>query len=137
MPEHVYPGAVEDCYAALRWLADAADDLGVDEGRIAVAGSSAGGTLTAAVALLARDRGDVPVAFQMPLSAVLDDRHQTPSSYEITDARCWNRESSIAMWRTYLGAAADTADVPPTPRRRGPRISRAWRRPTCRSATSS
>src|SRR5688572_3352692 len=73
-PEHPFPAAVEDCYAALVWTAAAADDLGIDRSRVGIGGVSAGGALAAAVALMARDRGGPVVAFQMLMFPVLDDR---------------------------------------------------------------
>ena len=78
-PETPYPGPMEDCYAALRWTYDNADELGVDKDRIGIYGLSAGGGLAAALALLARDRGEVPLAFQLLDCPMLDDRQQTPS----------------------------------------------------------
>ena len=62
-----YPAALEDCYAALEYLYSHADELGVDRNRIVVGGESAGGGLAAAVCLLARDEGEIPVSFQLPL----------------------------------------------------------------------
>ena len=62
-PETPYPGPLEDCYAALRWTYDNATDLGIDKDRIGIYGLSAGGGLAAALALMARDRGEVPLAF--------------------------------------------------------------------------
>lgn len=106
-PEHPYPAPVDDCYAALEWFAEHAGELGVDSNRIAVAGHSAGGGLTAAVSLLARDRKGPKIAFQMPLYPMIDDRNITPSSYEITDARVWNRESNTFGWNMYLGEDND------------------------------
>ena len=78
-PETPYPGPLEDCYAALRWTYDNADELGIDKDRIGIYGLSAGGGLAAALALLARDRGEVPVAFLLLDCPMLDDRQQTPS----------------------------------------------------------
>ena len=63
-PETRFPGAIEDCYAALKWLAGEAAALGVDRSRIGVMGESAGGGLAASLALLARDRGEHELAFQ-------------------------------------------------------------------------
>lgn len=112
-PEHPFPAPVEDCYAALKWAADNAATLGVDSGRLAIGGASAGGGLAAALALLARDRGEVGVAFQLLVSPMIDDRNATPSSREITDPRVWNREANLFGWRSYLGEAAGGEGVPP------------------------
>ena len=104
-PENPFPAGVEDCYAALCWMASSAAYLGVDTTRIAVGGSSAGGGLAAATALMARDRKEVTLAFQWLFWGCIDDRHITPSSYEITDRRVWNRAKSINGWKAYLGSA--------------------------------
>ncbi|NLV50834.1 MAG: alpha/beta hydrolase [Clostridiales bacterium] len=127
-PETTYPGPLEDCYAALRWFASSAEETGVDADRIAVAGGSAGGGLAAALALLARDRKGPAIAFQAPLYPMLDDRNITPSSYEFTDKRFWNRTKNEFGWEMYLGElykgdvpeyaaparAADLSGLPPT-----------------------
>ena len=103
-PEHPFPAAPEDCYAALTWLADNAESLGIDSSRIGVRGGSAGGGLCAAVALMARDRKQVKLIFQMPLYGCLDDRHTTPSSYQMADAEMlWGRPASLLGWKAYLG----------------------------------
>jgi len=102
-PENPFPAGVEDCYAALQWMVASAPELRIDIDRVAVAGASAGGGVTAAVALLARDRGGPKLAFQMPLYGCLDDRHITPSSQVITDPRVWNRDISLKAWKLYLG----------------------------------
>jgi len=110
-PEHPYPAALDDCYAALQWVARNADELGVDPEAIGIAGLSAGGGLTAALALLARDRAEMSVRFQFLDSPMLDDRRQTPSSQE-ADIPVWSRESNEYGWRSYLGARYGTDDVP-------------------------
>ncbi|MGC8487686.1 MAG: alpha/beta hydrolase [Clostridia bacterium] len=110
-PEHPFPAGLDDCYAALVWLARAAGSLGVSPKRIGVAGMSAGGGLAAAVTLLARDRGEVPVCFQMPLYPMLDDRNETPSSREILDARTWDRAKNLTAWKHYLGAEPGETDI--------------------------
>jgi acetyl esterase/lipase len=104
-PEHPYPAAIEDCYAGLKWTADYAEKLKIDASRIVIAGASAGGGLTAALALMARDRGEIKVAFQAPLYPMIDDRNITPSSYEINEENiptAWNREANVAAWNMYL-----------------------------------
>ena len=112
-PEFPFPAGVEDCYAALCWLTVSAGELGVDLSRIAVGGESAGGGLAAGVALMARDRGKVALAYQLLLCPCLDDRHITQSSYEITDPQTWNRTRSLQGWRAYLGGELGQKDVSP------------------------
>jgi acetyl esterase/lipase len=112
-PEHPFPAPVEDCYAALQWLFTHADDLGVDPSRIAIGGASAGGGLAAGLALLARDRGKVPVAFQLLIYPMIDDRNVTPASHAITDPRVWHRESNRLGWKAYLGRDGGGDDVSP------------------------
>ena len=111
-PEHPYPAGVEDCYAALIWMHGAVGDLGVDASRIAVMGSSAGGGLSAAVALLARDRGEPPLCFQFLGIPELDDRLETPSMRAFTDTPVWHRASAVLSWRYYLGPLAGQAEIP-------------------------
>lgn len=101
-PENPFPAGVEDCYAALQWMVISASELGIDPERLGIAGASAGGGVTAALALLARDRSGPKLAFQMPLYGCLDDRHITPSSHAITDSRVWNRDTSLKAWKLYL-----------------------------------
>jgi len=124
-PEHPYPAPVEDCYAGLVWMARNAAELRFDPDRLAVYGASAGGGLTIAVSMLARDRGFPAVRFQMPIYPMIDDRNETPSSHEITDIGLWDRAGNIEAWKWYLGdgkpdqyaapaRAEDLAGLPPT-----------------------
>lgn len=106
-PEHKYPANVDDCYAALVWMTE---NLPVKKDKVAVAGQSAGGGLTAAVALRARDEGKPAICFQMPLYPMLDCRNITPSSYQIKDHRVWNRDFNLTAWKMYLGDI--NGDVP-------------------------
>lgn len=98
--EAPYPAALEDCYAALCWLKSNAEKLGVDDSRIIVGGESAGGGLTAALCMYALDKGEVSIAFQMPLYPMLDDR-DTPSSRN-NHAPVWNTKRNHAAWKLYL-----------------------------------
>ncbi len=95
-----YPAALDDCYAALLWLKEHAAELGVRSDQIMVGGESAGGGLTAALCMLARDRGEVNIAFQMPLYPMLDDR-DTPSSRD-NHAPVWNTAKNHSAWAKYL-----------------------------------
>lgn len=110
-PEHPFPAGVEDCYAALRWVAANAEDLKVDRDRIAIGGGSAGGNLTAAVALMARDRGGPKIAFQMLFYPVVDDRSETDSMKAGTDLYIWDYQNNLYMWDHYIGR--DREEVSP------------------------
>jgi acetyl esterase/lipase len=106
-PEHPYPAPLEDCYAALTWLAGLP---AVDRGRVAIGGASAGGGLAAALALLARDRGDVTLAFQLLAYPMLDDRSSLTS--DNPNYRLWNPRSNQFGWTAYLGDADPRVAVP-------------------------
>jgi acetyl esterase len=106
-PEHPFPSGLEDCYAALLWLAKESGELGVDAERIAVCGQSAGGGLAAGLALLARDRGGPSLCFQLLGIPELDDRLETPSMVAFTETPMWNRPSAERSWRYYLGEGAN------------------------------
>jgi acetyl esterase/lipase len=112
-PEYPFPAPVEDCYAGLKWLFANAYELGVEPSRIAIGGASGGGGLAAGMALLARDRGELRVAFQLLIYPMIDDRNVTPASYAVTDSRVWNRESNHLGWKAYLGRDGGGAAVSP------------------------
>ncbi|MCG7410828.1 alpha/beta hydrolase [Paenibacillus sp. ACRRX] len=113
-PEHPYPAAIEDCYAGLVWMTDEAESLGIDVDRVAIAGASGGGGLTAALALMARDKGGPALIFQMPLYPMIDNRNTTASSYEITaDNATWNRTNNVEAWQMYLGAGVEDHELSP------------------------
>ncbi|TVR18433.1 MAG: alpha/beta hydrolase [Nitriliruptor sp.] len=101
-PEHPYPAALEDAYAALRWLAEQPE---VDAGRIALVGESAGGGLAAAVALLARDRGEITPVVQVLSYPMLDDQ-TTDAGVDPRVLRLWNQPSNRFGWDAYLGDLA-------------------------------
>jgi acetyl esterase/lipase len=110
-PETPYPGPVEDCYAALRWAHEHSDEIGVDPERLGIYGISAGGGLAAALALLVRDRGEFPLAFQLLDCPMLDDR-QTTASIGAKGLYVWGAESNEFGWRSYLGDLYGADDVP-------------------------
>ena len=112
-PEHPFPTPVEDCYTGLKWLFAHADELGVEPARIAIGGPSGGGGLTAGLGLLARDRREVQVAYQLLIYPMIDDRNATAAAHAITDPRVWNRESNRLGWKAYLGRDGGGADVSP------------------------
>src|SRR4051812_4691861 len=112
-PEHPYPAPLEDCYAGLRWVAGNAGDHGIDRSRLAIGGASAGGGLAAGLALLARDRGEVGVCFQLLVYPMLDDRNVTASSHAVVDPKVWNRDANTAGWNAYLAGRAGADDVEP------------------------
>ena len=100
-PEARYPEPLEDCYAGLRWLRDNATSLGVDERRIGISGASAGAGLAAGLALLARDRADIPLAFQALIYPMIDDRMITKSSS--WEDPVWPPAANRFGWGCYLG----------------------------------
>jgi len=112
-PEHPFPAPMDDCYAGLAWTHKHAAELNVDPQRIAVGGASSGGGSAAGLVLLARDRGEFPVCFQLLIYPMLDDRNATPASMALTDPRVWNRTSNLIGWRAYVGDAAGTDRVSP------------------------
>ncbi|MCT7658887.1 alpha/beta hydrolase [Mycobacterium deserti] len=107
-PEHPYPAPLEDCYAALKWLASLPS---VDPARVAVGGGSAGGGLAASLALLARDRGEVPLVAQLLVYPMLDDR-TVDRDLDNPGHRLWNQSSNRFGWSAYLGDADRTVAVP-------------------------
>ena len=101
-PEHPFPAAIEDGYAALQWTVANAEIIGVDPSRVAIGGASSGGGLAAGLGLLTRDRGEVAVSFQLLIYPMLDDRNETPSSHLVHLPQLWNRTSNLLAWRAYL-----------------------------------
>lgn len=112
-PETHFPGSLEDNYAALKWMHGSAKTLGLDPSRIAVMGSSAGGGHAAILAIAARDRGEVPIAFQLLIYPMLDDR--TGSTRNVAPhigAYAWLPESNRFGWTSFLGVPAGSSVVP-------------------------
>lgn len=106
--EAPYPAALEDCHAALCWVKENVQELKINDSCIMVGGESAGGGLTAALCMYARDKGSVNIAYQMPLYPMLDDR-DTESSRD-NHAPIWNTKRNRAAWKRYLKGLSD---IPP------------------------
>lgn len=110
-PQYPAPAAIEDVYAFLTWLRVNATAHGVDPTRIAVGGESAGGGLAAGVTLLAHDRGQNPIAFQLLVYPMLDDRTVTRENGAPAGARVWLPKSNRYGWTSYLGATPGSTGV--------------------------
>lgn len=106
-PEHPYPAPLEDCYSVLSWLAALP---GVDRDRLAIGGASAGGGLAAALAILARDRGEITPVFQLLVYPMLDDR--SASGPANPNYRLWDPVANGFGWTSYLGNADPQVAVP-------------------------
>lgn len=102
-PEDPFPAGVEDCYAAFLWVHAHAADLGIDPDRIVVGGGSAGGGLTAAVALMARDRRGPVMAGQLLLCPMIDNTNTTVASRQYDGIGTWQREMNLLAWSCVLG----------------------------------
>ena len=106
-PEHKYPAAVEDAYAATCWIVEHARRFGIDRNRIAVGGDSAGGNLAAAATLMARDRGGPALAFQLLLYPVTDACLETTSYGQYAEGYLLTRAAMAWFWEHYLSDPAE------------------------------
>jgi acetyl esterase/lipase len=111
-PEHPYPAAIDDCFAAWLWTAAHTAELGIDPARLTLAGASAGGGLAAGTVLLARDRGAPMPRHQILWCPMLDDREITASSQELEGEARWDRIANRTGWQAYLGDRRGGDDVP-------------------------
>ncbi len=108
-----FPAAFDDCYDSLLWMKDHTEEFGIDDRRIYVGGESAGGGLAVAVCMAARDRGDVRIAYQMPLYPMLDCL-DTESSRD-NHGKVWNTKRNHSSWKMYLkGLSCEPGEVPYT-----------------------
>jgi acetyl esterase/lipase len=112
-PETSFPGSLEDNYAGLKWLQANAGELGVDPSRLAVMGDSAGGGHAAMLAIAARDRGEIPLAYQALIYPMLDDRTGgARKKPPYMGALIWTAGSNQFAWSSFLGVPAGSARVP-------------------------
>ncbi|MFO1095852.1 MAG: alpha/beta hydrolase [Planctomycetaceae bacterium] len=116
-PEHKYPAAVDDAFAATRWAAAHAQELGGDPGRIAVAGDSAGGNLAAAVCLLARERGGPPLAAQLLIYPITDYMPDFESYRRNGRGYFLEAEAIAWFWQHYLANATQAVEITASPLR--------------------
>lgn len=112
-PEHPHPTPVEDAYTGLLWLADHANELGIDRKRIAIMGDSAGGGLAAGVAILSRDRNGPVLAHQLLIYPMLDDRNTTPDP-QLVPLAGWSYDDNVTGWNALLGAGHEQRDIDPS-----------------------
>ncbi len=113
-PETPFPGPLDDNYAALLWMHAHVGELGVDPDRIAIMGESAGGGLAAMLAIAARNRGEVPIVFQVLIYPMLDDRTgSTRSVPPFMGQFIWTRQNNRFGWSALLGEPAGSVSVPP------------------------
>ncbi|MFI9456920.1 alpha/beta hydrolase [Amycolatopsis sp. NPDC052450] len=113
-PEHPHPAPLEDCYAGLTWMVEHADELGFDPARLIVGGGSAGGGLSAGIALLARDRGGPALAGQLLLCPMIDSRNDSASTVEFAERGVWGRTANEFGWRSLLNGQTSPYAVPAT-----------------------
>lgn len=106
-PEHKFPIAAEDAYAATQWAAQHTATFNGDAARLVVGGTSAGGNLAAVVALMARDRGGPPLAYQLLIVPVIDYNFATESYRENADGYGLTADAMRWYWKHYLRAEAD------------------------------
>lgn len=115
-PEHPFPAAVDDAWAAVQWVSMNAAELGADPDRLVVAGDSAGGNLAAVVAMMARDHGGPAIAFQLLIYPVLDQRRKSSATSEYsTSGSALSGEHMRWFTEQYLGADGDPSDVLASP----------------------
>lgn len=113
-PEYPFPTPLEDCYTGLSWVFDSADELNINTKRITIAGASAGGGMTAALAQLVRDRNEFPhsLIFQLLMYPMLDDRNTVPDGKNDEENYVWTKENNIFGWTSYIGGEPGTDKTP-------------------------
>jgi len=111
-PKHPFPAGLNDCYAALKWVAAHAEEYHFDPERMAVGGSSAGGGLAAALIQLAHDRQEIKPVLQLLLAPMLDDRTLLKRDIDESSSFFWNQKSNRFAWEAYLGGEYGLGELP-------------------------
>ncbi|WP_096200741.1 alpha/beta hydrolase [Bacillus sp. FJAT-45350] len=106
-PEHKFPAAIDDAYEAAKWVVENGPSIGVDSQRVAVGGDSAGGNLAAVVSLMARDKKEFSIAYQMLIYPVTNHSYETASYRENADGYLLTKDSMVWFWDHYLRNADD------------------------------
>lgn len=109
-PKHKYPAALLDCYEVLKYIKENANELGINDSQIMVGGESAGGGLTCALTIYARDKGEVNIAYQMPIYPMIDC-YDTPTNKD-NHEKGWNTRRNRSAWKKYLGKLLEKHTVP-------------------------
>jgi acetyl esterase len=109
-PEHKFPAASDDCYAATKWVSDNAAEIGVDPSRIAVGGDSAGGQLATVISQMARDKGGPAIAYQVLIYPVTDATISTASYEENAEGYLLTKEGMIWFFNHYMNEDTDRKD---------------------------
>jgi len=111
-PKYPFPAALNDCTAALLWVSSHAEQLGLDDRRIAIGGVSAGGGLAAALVQLAHDQLAINPVFQLLVYPMLDDRTALRTDIDDSLNKPWDQKSNRFGWESYLGMPCGAEDVP-------------------------
>src|SRR5690606_18807368 len=106
-----YPAALDDCYLALKWMKEHAEELGINKNQLAVGGESAGGELSTALSLYTRDQKEVESAFQIPIYPMINDRNDTHSAKQ-NNAPVWNAKSNNKARKLYLKELYGSDEIP-------------------------
>ena len=112
-PKYPFPAGLDDCYAALKWVAMHSAQMSIDEKRIAIGGASAGGGLAAALAQFTHDRQELKILFQLLVYPMLDDRTVLRADLEAKKHIAWNQKSNRFGWESYLASECGAETVPP------------------------
>ncbi|MFJ8009959.1 alpha/beta hydrolase [Streptomyces fagopyri] len=116
-PEVRYPVALEECYAVTRWVAKQGTGHGIDPRRVAVAGDSVGGNMSATLTLLAKERGDVSFVQQVLICPVTDANFHTRSYHQFAEGYALRRDTMRAFWDRYAADEAQRAEITASPLR--------------------